>query len=319
MNSGTIVNHKMNLSEQYLLRSALQKAIRWGEVNDARYFARKMIDEGKPGGVLNTLAIVAAEDVGLADPTLVNYVRQRCDEFEKWEKESKIKRVDVKDHQVACSIIDRAVVAAALSYKSRLLPMASFATLYDIYRNEAFDHSIEGYQDLFLDAFHQGNESRALYNAYIIKEIFGADDSILAAIKNGREGRNARLIGDWVEVYTRKKKDRDRLLFVGIILLLFRDLSHEQGEYLTVIDREISEPIEETEIPDRAYDKHTIRGKRMGRGLEHFLNEAGTVRKERFPNDWQERGKQAYLEAEKEGLGKTSKIVKAIRRKYEER
>ncbi|MEO5298297.1 hypothetical protein [Enterococcus cecorum] len=31
------------------------------------------------------------------------------------------------------------------------------------------------------------------------------------------------------------------------------------------------------EIPDIAFDKHTIRGKKMGRGSEHFLNEASIV------------------------------------------
>lgn len=31
------------------------------------------------------------------------------------------------------------------------------------------------------------------------------------------------------------------------------------------------------EIPDIAFDKHTTRGKRMGRGSEHFLNEASIV------------------------------------------
>ena len=32
-----------------------------------------------------------------------------------------------------------------------------------------------------------------------------------------------------------------------------------------------------TEIPDIAFDKHTTRGKKMGRGSEHFLNEASIV------------------------------------------
>ena len=31
------------------------------------------------------------------------------------------------------------------------------------------------------------------------------------------------------------------------------------------------------EIPDIAFDKHTTRGKKMGRGSEHFLNEASIV------------------------------------------
>ena len=34
-----------------LLYSAFQKAVRWGEINDARYFAKEMIKIKQPGGV----------------------------------------------------------------------------------------------------------------------------------------------------------------------------------------------------------------------------------------------------------------------------
>lgn len=34
------------------------------------------------------------------------------------------------------------------------------------------------------------------------------------------------------------------------------------------------------EIPDHAYDKHTLKGKKMGRGYEHFLNEAAKLENE---------------------------------------
>ena len=85
----------------FLLYSALQKAIRWCEINDARYFAKEIIELGQPGGVLNRLVVIAAEDVGLADPSLVKYVGQRYDDFESWEKESKIKRKEALNHPEA--------------------------------------------------------------------------------------------------------------------------------------------------------------------------------------------------------------------------
>jgi len=171
-----------------LLRSALQKAIRWCEVNNARYFAQEIIKEGQPGKVLRTLVTVSAEDIGLADPGLVREVERCYNEFERWEKESKIKRKTAFEHEVACRIIDRAVTAAALCYKSRLLPMFSFAVLWDIYQNEAFDCDLEGYKERFIETIHRGEEARAIYYAYIIKEVFESEDFIFEKVKNERRG-----------------------------------------------------------------------------------------------------------------------------------
>ena len=61
-----------DLNQQYILMSALQKAIRWCEVNASRYFAQRLMDmDSKPAIVFNRLIIIASEDVGLADPTLL--------------------------------------------------------------------------------------------------------------------------------------------------------------------------------------------------------------------------------------------------------
>lgn len=301
----------------FLLYSALQKIVRWGEVNDARYFARELIRRGQPGGALNRLIVIAAEDVGLADPTLVNYICQCYDELENWLEASNIKKSEAFNHDEALSIIDRAAIAASLCYKSRLLPMMSFATLYDIYRNENFNYDLEGYKNCFIDAVHCSDEQKALYYAYIIKEVFKAEDCVLEMIINEKENPNIDLINDWIKAYIRKKKDRERLLFVGSILLLFRKLEYEHGEYVGLIDNYAAQPIEEADIPDRAYDAHTKTGKNKNRGLEYFFDEAASLRNERFANGWEEKGKYAYFEAEKSGLGKTSEIVEAIIEKYE--
>ena len=281
------------------------------------YFVQEMIKEGQPGGALNRLVTVSAEDVGLADPTLVRYVGQCYDEFESWEERTGNKRSKAFEHQEARSIIDRAAIAASLCYKSRLLPMISFATLYNIYRNETFNCDLEDYQNRFLDVVRRGDAEKALYYAYIIKEVFESENFVLETIKNGAEGANVSLINDWIGQYTIEGRKKERLLFVGIILMLFRELDYEHGEYMELVDRHLAETVEETEIPDRAYDKHTIPGKRRGRGLEHFFNEGVSVKKERFPNDWEDRGRQVYYEAGKEKLGKTSKIIEAIKEKYE--
>ena len=50
-----------DVDRQYILMSALQKAIRWCEVNDARYFAKElMILVSKPATIFNQLLTIAA-------------------------------------------------------------------------------------------------------------------------------------------------------------------------------------------------------------------------------------------------------------------
>jgi replication-associated recombination protein RarA len=45
-------------------------------------------------------------------------------------------------------------------------------------------------------------------------------------------------------------------------------------------------------IPDFALDKHTARGKAMGKGIEDFFNEGNKVANEAFPNPYTEKLKQ---------------------------
>jgi replication-associated recombination protein RarA len=134
-----------NLDRQYLLMSALQKSIRWCEVNESRYFARELLNMGVPGVALSRLLLIAAEDVGLADPTLLKYIRSCLDSFENLIKQHGIKKQDAYKYQDLCDIVDQAAIAAAVSYKSRLLDLAFLATLYDIYENEEFNNQLPDY------------------------------------------------------------------------------------------------------------------------------------------------------------------------------
>ena len=120
-----------NMNRLYELISALQKSIRWCEINESRYFAKQLIDMGCPGAVLNRLILIAAEDVGLADPALILYVRQCSDCFEEILKQYGVKKSQAAKFPKLCEVIDQAVIATAISQKSRLLPMLSFATFWD--------------------------------------------------------------------------------------------------------------------------------------------------------------------------------------------
>ena len=136
----------MNYWDKYFVfLSALQKSIRWCEINASRYFAKELMRMGKSVDVLNRLILIAAEDVGLADPSLLLYERECSDEFENLIHQYGIEKKDAFNIPQLREVVDRAVIAAAISYKSRLLPMLSFATLWDIYENENFNKNFSEY------------------------------------------------------------------------------------------------------------------------------------------------------------------------------
>jgi len=301
-----------NMNKFYEFISAFQKSVRWSQVAEARYFARELMDMGLPGAVLNRLILISAEDVGLGDPTLFMYERGCYDVFERLVKEYGIKRREAVEYPEVCEVVDEAVIAAAASYKSRLLPMLSFATLFDIYKNETFSLSLSEYLDLFLKAVENRDEKQGLYYAYVTGIFLNSKDRILKMIKRESLRRNAFFINIWVEEYRRYN---ELLVLAGSVVLLFRDLNYFHGEYLGAISQNIGFPIKTAKIPDRAYDKHTAVGKKMGRGFRHFFEEGASLKNERFPNDWEDAGRTAYYSADRQGLGKASKIIEAIKRR----
>ena len=294
------------------LISAIQKSIRWCDVNASRYFARELIKMGTPNAVFGQLRIIAAEDIGLADPSMVGYVSECLDNIDDLRKQCGIEKKDVINVPELPDIVDRAVIAEALSYKSRLLPMATFATLFDIYKNEKFSKSKYEYFDLFVDALEKDNEKKALYYAFIVDKISGDKKPILRKIQDQSGKRNEDLMQKWIDEYEKHEK---LLNLAGSIALLCRDLDFTHGEYKDAICIELPKPITKAKIPARAYDMHTGARKKRGSGLKHFLEEGASVKQERFPNDWEEAGTDAFYSADRVGLANDDLIIKAIKKK----
>ena len=304
---------------RYILLSVLQKAIRRGEINMARYFARQMIKYYSPRLLLNRLETISAEDIGFADPGFASYLHQCYDEFEECVDKEKISIKQVYKHKGASSIVDRATIAAVLCYKCRLLDCAIWIAWYGIYLNEPFDCELPEYKELFLRAVKDEDREKALHYAYIIRQVFEEDESVFDMIKNIKRRRNEELIDEWIEVYKKARKDEsERLLFAGIVLLLFHEIEDKHGEYLEQIDRYISEPIEKTDVPDWAYDQHTAIGRRMGRGMKHFIEIGSLLSNKGYENDWEDKGNEVFYAVAREGLDKPQKLMEAIEKKYEE-
>ena len=211
-----------DLDRQYILMSALQKAIRWCEINDARSFAKDLMDMGsQPTLVFNRLLIIAAEDVGLADPSLILYVRKLYDEFDNKRKQNGIKKADAFNFPDLREIVDRAVIAAALSYKSRLTAMATGATLYDIYQNETFKENPSIYLSRLADTVKNRDEKQALYYAFVAGIFLNLKDRISIFIRRQGEDRNDYLIQGWAEEY---KRDSEKMVLAGCVVMLCRHL-----------------------------------------------------------------------------------------------
>lgn len=301
-----------NNNKYYTTLSALQKSVRWCEVNASRYFAKELMQMGKTIDVLNRLVLIAAEDVGIADPSLVVYERERKNEFESLILQYGIEKKDAIKVPQIIEVVDRAAIAAAVSYKSRLLPMLSFLALHDIYNIEKFDLSLNYCLNRFLDSLDKSDERSALYYAFIVGIFYKQMNRILNVLREKSINRNTDLMQKWIDDYQVKK---ERLMLVGSIVLACRDLHYSHGGFRNLISQHQAVRIREAVIPDRAYDKHTSIGKRRKRGLDHFFRQAATVRNERPFNDYEAEGKKAYLAAEKMGLGSAKQIIAATKEK----
>jgi replication-associated recombination protein RarA len=90
-----------------------------------------------------------------------------------------------------------------------------------------------------------------------------------------------------------RENDSYRLFLTHAVLFLARSRkSRIVDDLLNVVYGEIQHEDKKPPIPDYALDMHTLRGKKMGRGLEHFFSEGTKLKKEPFQNPYTEKAKQ---------------------------
>lgn len=75
-----------------------------------------------------------------------------------------------------------------------------------------------------------------------------------------------------------------RIMFGNIVRILCRSIKSREGDHFVWVTLDEYDTTGPGEIPDVALDKHTQRGQRMGRGMEHFLTE-GTRLDNTSPDD----------------------------------
>ena len=94
----------------------------------------------------------------------------------------------------------------------------------------------------------------------------------------------------------RRENDSYRLFLFHAVLFLARSRkSRIVDDLLNVVYGEIQHEDKKLPIPDYALDMHTLRGKKMGRGLEYFFSEGTKLNKEPFENPYIEKAKEILI------------------------
>ena len=87
-----------------------------------------------------------------------------------------------------------------------------------------------------------------------------------------------------------------RLFLTHAVLFLARSRkSRIVDDLLNVVYGEMQHEDKKLPIPDYALDKHTERGKKMGRGFEYFFSEGNRLSNEAFENPYTERAKEILI------------------------
>jgi len=147
----------------------------------------------------------------------------------------------------------------------------------------------------------RGNEYEAVYWATELESFnpkaLWSRLRVIASEDIGLANPLASLIVDVLEKqYYADKKDSSRLFLVHAVLFLARSpKSRIVDNLLTVVYNDE----ERLEIPDYALDMHTYRGRKMGRGLEHFFAEGAKLEKQALADPYEKKAIEALKKKKK--------------------
>jgi replication-associated recombination protein RarA len=93
-----------------------------------------------------------------------------------------------------------------------------------------------------------------------------------------------------------RENDSCRLFLVHAVLFLARSRkSRIVDDLLNVVYGQIQHEDKKLAIPDYALDMHTLAGKKIGRGLEHFCSEGTKLSNEPLENPYKEKAKEILI------------------------
>jgi replication-associated recombination protein RarA len=103
------------------------------------------------------------------------------------------------------------------------------------------------------------------------------------------------LYDNWQEAKRAKNEDPLPLFLAHAVLVLVRAAKSGIAVHAVMAFWMGDRAAMGMEIPDHALDMHTARGRQMGRGKQHFLDEAGRLEGETLPDPYLDEGASAWL------------------------
>jgi replication-associated recombination protein RarA len=101
------------------------------------------------------------------------------------------------------------------------------------------------------------------------------------------------LYDNWSE-HKKATKESEPLFLIHAVIVLARAQKSGVTVHAWMAFYEGDRQAMGMQIPDHALDMHTARGRRMGRGKQHFLDEAGRLENETLPDPYREEGAVAW-------------------------
>lgn len=97
----------------------------------------------------------------------------------------------------------------------------------------------------------------------------------------------------------KRENDSSRLFMVNAVLYLARSTKSRIVDDLLITIYADVKSGKLLKIPDYALDKHTVRGRIMGRGFEHFLEEGAKLENEELENPYKDSSSRILLKKKK--------------------
>ncbi len=289
--------------------SALQKGCRRCNPDLTFTAASELIFTGYAGAVWKRMIVISCEDVGPANPTLVERVMKNWDKFNRTMKEEGIKMKEVSESPKCIDVLFTALLEVVSSPKSRITDNACYVWLkdLDLYKllkasgndkttkvenilKYGMSNNIHKRLEAFVCLFHmikKKNEesSRLDSDTHVrdaIKAVITEYERKIGEYKGkGRFSPRARLWNkifvkcDNVLAYTTlafsKMMSGDKILTTEIKAL---DLKVDFKKYMSMDWK--------YDLPEYVYDKHTVEGARKGHGMLHFFGEPSLLNNRAF-------------------------------------
>ncbi|MEQ9365599.1 MAG: hypothetical protein RIF32_15245 [Leptospirales bacterium] len=273
--------------------SALQKSVRRGLEEEALHWAIDLERAGYGEYAWKRMRIMTSEDIGLANPGLPPCIASL---YATWK---------ACDDDTRRAVFVQAVRTLVRSQKSRLVDHA-LMVFYHLAETNPFNMDSLRLVNKLRAALEKREERKALHLAAYMNRT-GLVDCVWSALRVAGANRSfdemyiAPAIHSLHEIWGQVRKKNDDKHEPERLMLMHAVLLHTRGEESFNLDKVVRNYYSGTwrkrEIPEYAHDKHSLRGRRMGRGVRHFFEEGAFLKNDRCYVDPYREQAQVIMEA----------------------